>query len=243
MCVYSSNGDEISCRAIILVSNNSHNTHTQLEEGFFMLRTAKKKGFTLIELLIVIVVIGVLTAGMMIAASEMEATAKTAKIINDLRILKTAAQHWYFDNERNIYEAASNASDKGYHIRIDGKDMRLHDALQSDAHGVKNYIGNASFALNTGKKDDWQNMYASVGGYSVYVGFTNTVFYVVYRISDDSKMKDKARLRDKLKGKAKSLGLVYYNYNSGNSKETTYNRENFVCMRSLVLDDKNLKTK
>ena len=208
-----------------------------------MLPPGKKKGFTLVELLIVIVVIGILTAGMFMAAQEMEATARTAQIINDLRVLKTAAQHWYFDNEQEIFEAASNASDKGYHIKINGKDTRLHDALQSDSHGIKSYLSNSNFNLNTGKKDDWQNMYAVTGGYSVYLGFTNTVCYVVYRISDNSKMKDNALLRNKLKGKAKSVGLVYYNYNGGNSKETSYNGENFVCMRSFILDDKNLKTK
>ena len=205
-----------------------------------MLRTVKKKGFTLIELLIVIVVIGILTVGMFIAASEMEATAKTAKIINDLRVLRTAFEHWYIDNSQNIKEAASNAKDKGYHLVIDGKEIRFHDALKSDNYGVKRYLDNSHFDLNNGKSNDWQNMYATVGGYSVYLGFTNTVGYVVYRISDKSDNSDYSRLRDKLKSRAKSAGLVYYNYSG--KKETSYNRENFVCMRAFILDDKNLKT-
>ena len=205
-----------------------------------MLRTVKKKGFTLIELLIVIVVIGVLAAMLMMASSEMESTAKAAKIINDLRVLRTAFQHWYFDNSRNIQEAASNASDKGYHLVIDGKEIRFHDALKSDNYGVKRYLDNSHFDLNNGKSNDWQNMYATVGGYSVYLGFTNTVGYVVYRISDKSDNSDYSRLRDKLKSRAKSAGLVYYNYSG--KKETSYNRENFVCMRAFILDDKNLKT-
>lgn len=202
---------------------------------------AVKKGFTLVELLIVIVVIGILTVGMFIAASEMEATARAAKIINDLRVLRTAFEHWYIDNSQNIKEAASNASDKGYHLVIDGKEIRFHEALKSDNYGVKRYLGNSHFDLNNGKSDDWQNMYATVGGYSVYLGFTNTVGYVVYRISDKSDNSDYSRLRDKLKSRAKSAGLVYYNYSG--KKETSYNRENFVCMRAFILDDKNLKTK
>ena len=206
-----------------------------------MSQSRKNRGFTLIELLIVIVVIGILTAGMFLAASEMEATAKCAKIINDLRILKTASEHWYIDNMQNICEATKETSDKGYHLIINGKDVRLHDALQADTDGVKHYLGNSHFNLNTGKKDDWQNMYASVGGYSVYVGFTNTVCYVVCRISEDTNKRDYSRLRDKLKAKAQSAGLVYYDY--GKQTETVYNRENFVCLRSFVLDDKNLKTK
>ncbi|MBQ6970798.1 MAG: type II secretion system protein [Synergistaceae bacterium] len=208
-----------------------------------MTLSRKKRGFTLFELLIVIVVIGILTAGMFIAASEMEATARAAQIINDLRMLKVASEHWFFDNSLNIVEAPSNASDKGYHLRINGKDERLHDVLQSDAYGVKNYISNPNFALNTGKKDDWKNMYAAVGGYSVYVGFSNTVCYVACRISGDDKKRDYSRLREKLKGKTKSAGLVFYDYNGGNQRETAYNGENFVCMRSFVLDDSKLKTK
>ena len=204
-----------------------------------MSRTVKK-GFTLVELLIVIVVIGILTVGMFIAASEMEATARAAKIINDLRVLRTAFEHWYIDNSQNIKEAASNAQDKGYHLIVDGKEIKFHDALKSDNYGVKRYLSNSYFNLNTGKANDWQNMYASVGGYSVYLGFTNTVGYVVYRISDKSNNSDHKRLREKLKGKAKSAGLVYYNYSG--KKETVYNGENFVCMRVFVLDDKNLKT-
>ncbi|MBQ4431855.1 MAG: hypothetical protein II877_10155, partial [Synergistaceae bacterium] len=180
---------------------------------------------------------------LVIASSEAESTARTAKIINDFRMLKTASQHWFFDNAQNIEEAAPNASDKGYHIRIDGKIIRLHDALQSDAYGVKTYISNNHLALNTGKANDWQNMYAATGGYSVYVGFNNTVCYVVYRISGDDKKRDNSRLRDKLKSKALSTGLVYYNYNGGKQEESVYNRENFVCMRSFVLDEQYLKTK
>ena len=201
---------------------------------------AVKKGFTLVELLIVIVVIGVLAAMLMMASSEMESTAKATKIINDLRVLSTAFQHWSFDNLRNIQEAASNASDKGYHLVIDGKEIRFHEALKSDNYGVKRYLDNSHFDLNNGKSNDWQNMYATVGGYSVYLGFTNTVGYVVYRISDKSDNSDYSRLRDKLKSRAKSAGLVYYNYSG--KKETSYNRENFVCMRAFILDDKNLKT-
>ena len=206
-----------------------------------MLRAIKRKGFTLVELLIVIVVIGILAAGMVIAASEMEATAKATKIINDLRMLNTAAQHWYIDNSLNIYLTTND----GYHIKINNKDYKIHDALQSDGYGIKTYISNNAFALNTGKKNVWSTMYAAVGGYSVYVGFDNTVCYAVYRISDDDKKRDYGRLREKLKGKAKSTGLVYYTYNNSaaNKKETVYNGENFVCMRSFVLDDAKLITK
>lgn len=199
-----------------------------------------RKGFTLIELLIVIVVIGILSAMMYMSSAESISTANATKIVNDLRMLQTAAMHWYFDNEANLV-----LTDNGYQLKLNEEKIKFHDAILADGIGVKKYISNPNFALNTGKKDDWQNMYAAVGGYSVYLGFSNTVCYVAYRISGDDKMKDNARLRDKLKGRAKTAKLVYYNFNGGKekSKETLYNGENFVCMRVFVLDDKNLKTK
>ena len=58
----------------------------------------KRKGFTLVELLIVIVVIGVLSAMMMLSSTEAVSSAKAADIISDLRNLKTAALAWYADN-------------------------------------------------------------------------------------------------------------------------------------------------
>ena len=63
-----------------------------------MKRRAKLKGFTLVELLIVIVVIGVLSAMMMLSSTEAVTSAKAADIISDLRNCKTAALAWYADN-------------------------------------------------------------------------------------------------------------------------------------------------
>ncbi|MBQ7156146.1 MAG: type II secretion system protein [Synergistaceae bacterium] len=196
-----------------------------------------RKGFTLIELLIVIVVIGILTAMMYMSSSEAVTTANATRIVNDLRMLSTAAQHWYFDNERGLQYVGKD----GYHFVIDGKEVKLHDALLANGYGVKKYISNQSFPLNTGKKDDYQNMYVAVGGYSVYLGFGNTVCYVVYRISGDNKMKDYARLREKLKGRRNAAKLVYYNY--GKQTETPYNGENFVCIRVFALDTAKIKSK
>lgn len=57
-----------------------------------------KKAFTLVELLIVIVVIGILSAMMMLSSTEAISSARSANIISDLRNLKTATLAWYMDN-------------------------------------------------------------------------------------------------------------------------------------------------
>ena len=61
-------------------------------------REMKRKGFTLVELLIVIVVIGVLSAMMMLSSTEAVSSARASDIVSDLRNLKTAALAYYADH-------------------------------------------------------------------------------------------------------------------------------------------------
>lgn len=63
-----------------------------------MKKTSKHQGFTLVELLIVIVVIGVLSAMMMLSSTEAVSSAKASNIVSDLRNMKTAALAYYVDN-------------------------------------------------------------------------------------------------------------------------------------------------
>lgn len=69
---------------------------------------AKRQGFTLVELLIVIVVIGILSAMMMLSSTESVSTARATKIISDLRNLKTAALAWYVDNVDYVDSSGSD---------------------------------------------------------------------------------------------------------------------------------------
>ncbi|MDR2176267.1 MAG: prepilin-type N-terminal cleavage/methylation domain-containing protein [Synergistaceae bacterium] len=57
-----------------------------------------RKGFTLVELLIVIVIIGILAGGMMLASGAATATATATTIVSDLKALQGAMVMYYADH-------------------------------------------------------------------------------------------------------------------------------------------------
>ena len=103
-------------------------------------RSTRRKGFTLVELLIVIVVIGVLSAMMMLSSTEAVSSARASNIISNLRNWKTAALAWYVDNinkvddgtvvfaddsksgaSKDIAKYLNSQSAPGYKLANDGK--------------------------------------------------------------------------------------------------------------------------
>ena len=190
-----------------------------------MLRREKHKGFTLIELLIVIVVIGILSAMMMLSSTEAVTSAKAAKIISDMKILQKAGIAWYLDN----YPRLGLTKEDGFHIdaKLDkngyytgGK--RLHEVLVGKNSEVTKYVSGSTENFNKGgtnySSNNSNEFYAPLGGYALYMGKGNTACYVVYKISKNNNASEETRLKEKLQGRAKSAGLLSYKFGNRDSK-------------------------
>ncbi|MBQ6773618.1 MAG: type II secretion system protein [Synergistaceae bacterium] len=98
---------------------------------------SRHKGFTLVELLIVIVVIGILSAMMMLSSSEAVSTAKATKIIADMRNLKTAALAYFADNVDTYMTYTPPSGEQEFTIDVDkvlvylnGKDIPNKDSYK-----------------------------------------------------------------------------------------------------------------
>ena len=155
----------------------------------------KRKGFTLVELLIVIVVIGILSAMMMMSSTEATTSAKVNNIISDMRNLKTAALSFYADNFDNI------VGNPNYSLKDAGVQDKIFAYLGKDSNRLDkgNYkVSNA--ASNNGGDGSW---------------------WVVCNITGSAS--EKALIKKKLAGRAKSLGLKgVANYDSKLSTATDF---------------------
>lgn len=174
-----------------------------------------RKGFTLVELLIVIVVIGILSAMMMLSSTEAMSSAKASNIVSNLRNLKTATLAWYAD-----------------HVDLVSLDLSVTDGLSSHNDEILKYFNNEGSITLKGND-------AGGGSYSI-VSSTNgknssNVWYIGYVFSDA----DKTSVREKLAGRAKSLGLKFGGNGSslGTLSTTDYSSANAVWL--LVLGTPN----
>ena len=147
----------------------------------------KRKGFTLVELLIVIVVIGILSAMMMMSSTEATTSAKATAIVSNLRNLKTAALAFYTDSMDYFVENASGTKNEKGQIDASGK-VELRDLQPL----IRKYLG--------------ANSNPDIGDYIVSSsGSNNGAWYVSYQIKGSDA--EKASIKKKLAGRAKSLGL------------------------------------
>ena len=94
-----------------------------------------RKGMTLVSLMIVIAVIGILSTMMMLSSTESIATAKAARIIANLQILKRATIAWYADNNDRVvkYDMKVNGNDaKAGMVIVNNKPKPIQECSEND---------------------------------------------------------------------------------------------------------------
>ena len=207
----------------------------------------KRKGLTVIEVLIVIFVIAILSMMMIFSSTEAVEAARATAIINNLKKMKDAMTVWYMENrERLVYTS------DGFHIRTQhnndgswsGNGEKLHDYFYNHPEEVAAYFDSAGVKFNDYREgdQDWAHnsrdrYYASTGNYSVYFGYGNRKLYVVAKISDRNSGSE-AVLRQKLKARAQSAGLLVYDYKAGSdnndNKDWVYDGKYANVMMEVV---------
>ena len=153
-----------------------------------------------------------------------------------MNMLAKAVNAWYLDNYKRL-ELKDGQISQGFWIKQENGDLiRVHDYLMKNPNEFAKYMSNSGLEINKARSSfsywdekDLKNKnkrgdndyYASVGGYSIYIGYSNTVCYVVYGISEKDDSKQETKLKQKLQARAKSAGLLWYNF-SGNGSSGEY---------------------
>lgn len=189
----------------------------------------KRKGFTLIGVLIVIVVIGVLAAMMMLSSTEAVSTAKAAKILSNLQILKRAVELWYADNREKVQvEGTVKIGNTTQPIQQwDDKDLKLSRYIDNIERSGINLHSKTEKDPHTGN----YNTFLTEGSYGVYDGgrvyvkndngswvqteFHRNAWYVGYRFKNDE-----GKVREKIRGRMNSMGIIF---GTPDAHKDTYN--------------------
>ena len=144
---------------------------------------SRHKGISLFELLIVIAVIVILSTAMFLSSLDSAGTADAAKIIADLTTIRKAAIAWYADNRETFRQNTKN---------VNNQTAIISDISQYIGSGTSITLNNSSGGINSG-----------------CYGISNVngkyrVWYVGYKFTTDE-----GELKNKLAGRANSLGLHF----------------------------------
>lgn len=158
-------------------------------------KSKKREGFTLVELLIVIVVIGILSAMMMLSSTEAVSSARANNIISNLRNLKTAALAFYVDSLDKIADLGEG--------KVIPKDY------------IVKYLGSS----NNDEINKNSNGTTGGDGYSVYITKKNTTTKNKLWIAQYNATNEKSDVKNKLAARAASVGLKDGNADEKNSEK------------------------
>ena len=159
----------------------------------------KRKGFTLVELLIVIVVIGILSAMMMLSSTEAVTSANASNIVSNLRNLKTAALAFYVDN-LDYLEKTDAGTTNGLHFADVAADATNGNPARK---GIRAYLNEGNGTVDNNK--------FTTGGFTYEIEakqrdnggdkLADAKWYLKCTVSD-------TKVQQKLAGRAKSVGLL-----------------------------------
>ena len=172
-----------------------------------MKREIRRKGFTPVELLIVIVVIGILSAMMMISSSEAVSSAKATNIVNNLRAMKVAALSYYEEHSDKTEFTAEDLSNKNLIRYL----QKTNDGGNPDAEASKVFEAYAVVV------DDWKDWYARCDITKV-VNSTN------------EKNTERAAILRKLEGKSRSQGISFSTKDDGSSRTQKLSNQQYIYM-------------
>ena len=190
------------------------------------MKNIKRKGFTLVELLIVIVVIGILSAMMMLSSTEAVTSARASNIVSNLRNFKTAAMAMYVDYLDNMDQCKTP----------ENKDTAFPTTFaagtQSDQDKILVKYMNKGDS-NTGDTDT--DHYHIVLGTATINSKSMKAYYVMYDNASDS------RVQEKLVGRAASVGLLKAAATTGTATDDVYAKGSnnvymFVTATSIAAD-------
>ena len=150
------------------------------------MKSIKRKGFTLVELLIVIVVIGILSAMMMLSSTEAVTSARASNIVSNLRNFKTAALAYYVDNMDKATAGSASAWESMYISATGTGSMDI----------VAKYMNNNTASTGGSTPD------STLTNYGIACSATGN-WFVFYKFPTG----DQSRIKEKIKGRAQSVGI------------------------------------
>ncbi len=184
-----------------------------------------RKGMTLVSLMIVIAVIGILSTMMMLSSTESIATAKAARIIANLQILKRATIAWYADNNDRVvkydmYDKGKVVATAGMVI-VNNKPKPIQECSENDIQLSRYISGGDMSEINLHNKTEndkyssRKNTNLSEGCYGICDGGRimdgttirenhRSQWYVGYRFTEGEEV-----VREKIRGMMNTAGVFF----------------------------------